>query len=350
MKFGIGPLGFRRPPGDETPFPAIYESEVALAELAESVGFDSAWVAEHHFAPDGYVPSPIAASGAIAARTTGMEVGIGIALAPLYEPLRLAEDAAVVHQLASAGGGRFALGLGLGYRAIELEAFGIAPEERVPRLLDAVDTCRGAWSEGSFSLDGRAVSYPEVDVTPKPETPPSLVVGAIADAGIERAARVADGYVLAPGFDREGVADRFAVLTDALEAAGRDPAEFDAYWMQYAFVHEDGREAAWEAIREHYLYTRKAYLEYGNESVDSEGSLTGEELEERAAELEDEWRSHVVHGTPGEVVEQLAPYADCYEGELHAICQFHHPGMEYEPARRAIELFGEEIIPDLGWA
>lgn len=347
MKFGIGPIGCRRPPGDTTPFADIYEGEVALAETAEAAGFDSAWVAEHHFAADGYVPSPFTVAGALASRTTALEVGIGIAIAPFYEPIRLAEDAAAVDLLAAAGGGSCTVGLGIGYRDAEFAGFGVPKSERVPRLLDTIDVCRGAWRDGSFSHDGRIFSYPEVSVTPTPSDGITLLVGAVSDPGLERAARLGDGWIAAPGWPRDRLADKLDTVREALAAANRDPRDFDVYLMQYLFAHEDGADAAWAAIRDGYVYVRKKYLEYFSASSDSDLDLTAADIDARLEEFEADWRSHVIHGTPDTVVEELEAYADMWPGELHVILDSHYPGMRFDVAEDAIDLFGREAIPAL---
>lgn len=348
MKFGIGPIGCRRPPNDTTPFPDIYEGEVALAEVAATSGFDSAWIAEHHFADDGYVPSPFTVAGAVASRTEGMEIGVGIAIAPFYEPLRLAEDAVAVDHLAAATGGNCTVGLGIGYRDIEFEGFGVSKSERVPRLLDTIDVCRGAWGDGPFSLDGRVFSYPEVNVTPKPTPGIKLLVGAVAEQGIRRAARLGDGWIAPPGWPRDRLTDKLEILAAELTDAGRDPSEFDVYLMQYLFVHDDGADAAWETIREPYLYVRKKYLEFFSASSDSDLDLTPADIEDRLDEFVDTWRTHVIHGTPAAVTEELEAYADAWPGELHMILDSHYPGMAFDTARQAIERCGRTVIPELG--
>lgn len=345
MKLGIGPLACRRPEGTATEMVPVYEYALERAQLAADVGFDSAWVAEHHFAQDGYLSSPVSLCGAIAARTSDFDVGMGLAVAPLHEPIKLAEDAAAINLLARSGGGSFTLGLGLGYRDVEYRVFGVDRRERVGWLLDTVATCRAAWAEGSMSVDGHLVSYEDVDVTPKPGPGTSIVVGANASQGIARAARVADGYIAPPPSTPADVEAAADTIRDELAGREVDPTEFHVASMQYAAVHPDGREAAWEAVREAYLYTRKTYLEYFVESADSDLDLSERELEESVERYADRWREDLLHGTPGEVAEQLRAYRDVWPGPVLTTIQLHYPGLDPDVSRRAVELVGDEVIP-----
>src|SRR5438094_6910064 len=123
---------FRNPPQWQRPSETLYAEILDVIAWTEEAGFAGAWVPEHHLAGDSYMPSPLVALAAIAARTKTIKIGSGIALAPLYHPMRFAEDCAVLDILA---GGRLELGLAIGYRKREYAAFGVDFTKR-GRLFD----------------------------------------------------------------------------------------------------------------------------------------------------------------------------------------------------------------------
>src|SRR5918996_1506696 len=107
------------------------EEVCAEAQLAEQVGFDAILVGEHHQHRDGFLPSPLIVSTAVAARTQRIRIGTGILLLPLYHPVHVAEDAATLDIISK---GRLILGVGMGYQNGDFGAFGISPRQRVSRM------------------------------------------------------------------------------------------------------------------------------------------------------------------------------------------------------------------------
>src|SRR5438105_1048122 len=163
LHIGIGLFTGQVPPDSSRTFVQEYREIVDLARLAETLGFESVWVSEHHGSGDGYMPSLLPTLAAFAAATEHIKLGTGVMLTPFHHPLRLAEDAATVDLIS---GGRLILGLGLGWREEEFRMFGVPISERVRRTIETVEVLRRAWTGERFSYQGQVLSYDRVKVPP----------------------------------------------------------------------------------------------------------------------------------------------------------------------------------------
>ena len=236
MRLGYGLLTAQRHPADARPWADLYAEAIEYGVLADTAGFDSLWTSEHHFVDDGYLPAQLPVLAAIAARTTRIRLGTGVLLAPMFDPLHLAEDAAVVDLISR---GRLILGLGIGWRDEEFDGFGVPASQRASRIEGTISVLRQAWGEGLVTGDGRRFAYPEpgLNVTPKPvrgaATP--IWIGAGAEPAVRRAGRIADGY-LGSGASPEAIAQRAAWIREEAEAAGRDPAGIEIAVHRMAFA------------------------------------------------------------------------------------------------------------------
>ena len=241
-----------RNPDRGRPFSSFYAETLDQIAWAERSGLDSVWLTEHHFCDDGYSPSPFVLGAAIATRTTRMRLGTNLLVAPLHNPVRLAEDAATLSLLS---GGRFDLGVGQGYWAREFEAFGRELRHRPSLLEEGVEVIRRAWSGSAEGFQGRRYQLPPVAVTPRPETPPRLLVGAMSEVAIERAARIADGFLSTQNAHHE------AYLA-AVERLGGSVPDARIYAGQWAIIADDP-ERVWARIGEYALYQLNQYIEWG---------------------------------------------------------------------------------------
>jgi alkanesulfonate monooxygenase SsuD/methylene tetrahydromethanopterin reductase-like flavin-dependent oxidoreductase (luciferase family) len=178
VKFGFGSLTCQVGPGERRSSGELYREAIVLAQEAERLGFDSVWLSEHHFFADGYTPSPLVHAAALAARTTLITIGTGVLLAPLHNPVRLAEDAATVQLLSD---GRLVLGLGQGWKRDEFDGLGVPYERRHLRFEEIVRVLRAAWADGP--------------VTPKPRPQPPIWIGGMSEPAVRRAARIGDCYL-----------------------------------------------------------------------------------------------------------------------------------------------------------
>ena len=340
LRIGLGLFTGQLPAGSSRTFAQEYRETLELVRLAEAVGFDSAWVSEHHGSSDGYLPSLLAMLAAFAASTERILLGTGLVLAPLHDPLRLAEDAAVVDQLS---GGRLVLGLGLGWREEEFRMFGVPMHERARRTEETIEVLRRAWTGRRFSFEGRAFAFDRVKVTPAPARPggPPIYLGGYADAALRRVGRLADGYI-ASATPVDDLLGYVGIAESAARSVGRDPASLGLALMQNAFVSTEADP--WSGIAEAVAHRVGAYDAW------DEGADTPErdELEIPPPNLVD-LRASVPVGRPDEVIEALrplvAPFAD--RPELDLIVRLHYPGMDLDAASRAVELFAAEVAPAL---
>jgi alkanesulfonate monooxygenase SsuD/methylene tetrahydromethanopterin reductase-like flavin-dependent oxidoreductase (luciferase family) len=339
IRFGFGLITCQRHPADPRSDVELYAQAIDLAVEAEHLGFDSVWVSEHHFVDDAYLPSLLPLCAAIAARTRSLQIGTALLLAPLYEPLRLAEDAAVVDLISA---GRLILGLGRGWRAEEFEALGVPMGERAARLEDTVAILRQAWS-GALVTGGSTLSYPGVRVTPDPPTPggPPVWIGAISRPATTRAGRLADGF-MATNPTEETFARQVEWAREGLAQADRDGAGFSLSAHSPTFAWEGDPGDAWEIVRP-FLH----YVEWKYDDMDEAHARTGPPSAPPplAPEKEETLRREALVGPPEVIAAGIQRLATLAGGDLHFIARLYWPGMHPDRQREAMRLFAETVIP-----
>ncbi len=336
ISLGFGLITCQRVPGDERTDRQLYSQALDLAEQAEREGFDSVWVSEHHFVDDGYLPSLLPLCAAIAARTRRVRIGTGVVLAPLHDPLRLAEDAAVTDLIA---GGRLILGIGLGWRQEEFDALGVPLAERVPRMVASMDTMRRAW-RGGLARGGARQHLAAVPVRQLPARPggPPLWIGATSEPAIRRAGRLADGF-MATEVTPATLADQAGLARAAFAAAGRT-GEFPISVHLPVFAW-DGQDA-WDLVRDSCRYMSWKY-----EDMEGARGRTGEPRlpPPMTAAEESALRDSVICGPPAQVAAAIDEYRRAAGGDLAFVAGLYFPGLAWEVQCRAVRVFARQVAP-----
>jgi len=286
-----------------------YQALLDMCAWADERGALFVALSEHHDSDDDYLPSPLVMAAAVAARTKRMRIGISSLVAPFYDPLRLAEDTAVVDLLS---GGRLDLTLSGGYVKREFDHFGVGLNERPARVREAVATLRAAWTGEPFTFRGRTVR-----ARPKPCQPggPKIVLGGTSEGAARRAARIADGFIPSepgcwryyreeclalgkpdPGPGMTGQGDTI-VLAEDPESAW---AELGPY-----FLHETNAYGAWQASAQ----TEATYVQQDSvEALRADGRYRIATPDDYAAEIEaaGAFALAVVHPMVGGIPPDLA--------------------------------------------
>lgn len=288
-----------------------YRAALDMAQWADEHGFAVIVVSEHHGSPDGYNPSALMLGAAVAARTRNVAVSVSVVPAPLYDPLKLAEDIAVLDHLAA---GRASVVMGNGYVPSEFAMFGKDKRQR-GRLLDAaIETCLAAWSDGT--------------VTPAPATDPRrlLMVGGNSRPAADRAVRyglrfMPSGQV---GWDHFRAA--------RAEAGQRDPGELYSGGTGFLHVATDV-EAAWSFVGPAALHESGSYGSWAEEA----GQDTGWVRYASVAEVRASGQYRVL--TPDELVAEADGFLS-----LHPLMG----GLPVAEAWRSLRLIETDVLPRLG--
>ena len=316
----------QRPPLED--YARLYAECLEEIEEAERLGYAGVWLSEHHFVDDGYLPTPLVVAAAIAARTERMTVGTNVLLLPMHHPLRVAEDAAVVDLIS---GGRFTLGLGLGYVLHEFETLSFNRKNRPSLMEEGVEIIRQAWEQGRIGYEGKRWRFDDLPFEPRPGRKIPIYLGGYTQPAIDRAVRLADGFLVG---GRRPPQEMYGLVREALQRHGRDPDNFPFKISTTVFVHEDP-ERAWNVVSPGIAYQANRYAEWGTDP---------DEPKPERLRPEDLPRELYFIGAPEEVAEKLiglyeaAPYDHlCFWARL--------PGVTHEQALESMRHFASEVAP-----
>ncbi len=316
----------RAPADGAAPIGDLYDAALEMSVWAEQHGALSVVLSEHHASPDGYLPSPLVLAAGIAGRTSTLPIVVAALLMPLHDPVRLAEDMAVLDVMSR---GRVAYVAGLGYRPEEYAMFGQSLATRGARMDECLTVLQRAWSGEEFEYDGRIVH-----VTPAPATPggPPLMYGGGSAAAARRAARFGLGFFAQAWAD--GLEETYR---DECRRLGRDPSMcvVPARGSATSIFVADDVDRAWERIGPYMLRDASMYASWlGDAAAASKSNaLTVDALRAEAGAY------RVL--TPEQAVEYVRVFGML---ALHPLCGGCPPRLAWE----TLELVAERVLPELG--
>ncbi|MEA2638784.1 MAG: hypothetical protein QOF51_178 [Chloroflexota bacterium] len=348
MKFGYFTLTDNSPAyGDRRRDPAVLIRDV-LEECveAEAMGFNSAWVPEHHLGVFGALPSPWILHAQVAARTSKIQLGSATVVLPLNHPLRVVEEVNLLDQLSN---GRAVFSAGRGYDQREYEAFAVPFAESREIFDEQMEYVMAAWRGSPFTFEGKYYSTPmPIEVTPPPlQRPhPPVYVACFSKPSMELAARLGVNTIFAPFAAAMAFGSVQAAAQESMrlgrEAGNPDPKVMCSYFTMVAHSREEEEQTRERLLT--YLHSFlpaipqdrskvPPHIAYFVDIAETLMKLKPSDLGERS----------IVTGDPERCIEILKK---CEEGGIsEVILYFNFGAYGHLDTLRSMERFAKEIMP-----
>lgn len=308
------------------------DSEIRIVHAARDAGWDSIW-ATHHYLPDVMQllqPAPWLAR--LITETGDMELGTGILILPLLNPMDVAETYGSIDVLS---GGRLILGVGLGYRPEEFAAFGVDLTGRVGLLRTKLTILKELWEAraGGVSAAEPSIALTDAMVAARPvrRPRPPILIGANKEVAIRRAARIGDGWLISPFTPHAKLQAQLSMFREARAAAGLAEGQLVLGREIYCAPSD---ERAVEVARRYLGDKYSAYASWRGSSTTSHRDDFGSFAEGR-----------FVLGSPETCVAALSPYVR--SGIRHFKFRTRWVGMSEADAIASVRLLSDEVLPQL---
>jgi alkanesulfonate monooxygenase SsuD/methylene tetrahydromethanopterin reductase-like flavin-dependent oxidoreductase (luciferase family) len=321
MKIGMF-INTQFPEGDSVA--ARIPELVEQVQVARAAGFQSL-LFPHHYLTAPLQMLQIAPMMAYLMREArGMAIGGNILLLPLLNPVHVAEEAATMDVLSS---GKFILGVGLGYREGEFDAFGVSLKERAPRFSESIGLMRRLWTEDKVTHQGRFYTVKDHGISLKPLQaggPPVWIAG-LVEAAVKRAARIGDAWLIANATTLTATEPLMKIYRDTLAGLGKTVTEFPIARECYVGANH---ATAMDECRAALEYKYNSYAAWGMESPTAHMSF------------EEVARDRFIIGDKVFVKEEIARWQERL-GVNHFIMRVQWPGLPQEKVLGSIRRLGE---------
>ena len=314
-----------------------YADVMAQVQLADKLGYDTAWLAELHFAKRfSVMPAPLLMASALSQTTERIMLGTAVNLLPLHHPLRIAEEVATLDVLS---GGRAVFGIGRGSNPNHYRGYGIPIEERNDRFVEGLDLALRAWTEDELDYHGKFYQAEGIRLEPKPiqqPHPPVYIASNGADT-FPLVGSLGHSILVTPLIITvQGVSDGLAAYRETLAEHGHDESKVKVVVNVPVYVGEtvEGAKAEFAPTVNNYLETLR--------SMQNNSRGSGRAFQIGYDDLYDELGAI---GTPEQVIERLEGFSERYRPQ-EIMCWFNIGGMlSDEEVGRSMKLFADEVMP-----
>ena len=314
---------------------ARFEEMIEQVRLIDRLGFASLTKGMHYSSYPLQSFNQIVFHSRMAAEAPNLRLNFGIVLLSLHKPLDIAEQLASLDVISK---GRVIFGAALGYREVELAAFGVQRKQIVRRFTENIEAIKRLWTEDKVSMKGFDFELLDANVSVKPvQNPrPPIWIGANADPAIERAARIGDCWYVNPHNRMDTIRHQVDVYKRALEAADKPfPTEFPG--RRECFV-ASSREEAIRLCQPYLAKKYEVYHSWGQDTVMPEGD------NDLGLDFDDLIKDRFFLGGPDEVAEQIIEYTK-QTGINHHVLSCQWPGMPQSMVLDTLHLLAEEVFP-----
>jgi alkanesulfonate monooxygenase SsuD/methylene tetrahydromethanopterin reductase-like flavin-dependent oxidoreductase (luciferase family) len=323
------------------PSQEIYARGVELAQAAETLGFRSVWLAEHHFSTYGYLSRPVQLATYIAGKTTRLRVGTAVIVVPLHHPLVVAEEIATLDVVS---GGRMDIGLGRGYQQYEFERFGFELDAGRSRWDESIDIIFKALEGKPFTYEGKHFKLPETSIFPQPVQKPHPPIWITAQSPYAVEAAVRRGFnVLTGGFGVpvSQLADYGRLFSKVV--ADVKPKQAPRISVQRP-VYVTGDAADVRDAVEHARWNMRVTLSLRHNRERVEKGVAIAVPGEKEPDVDTLLEHMLIIGTPDTCIRQIKRLRQ-EVGISHFNCNFWFGDMEQKRVLRSMERFSKEVMP-----
>ena len=348
MEFGVF---YQLPCDEDQSAQQRYADTIAQCQLADSLGFDNAWLAELHFHPTfSITPSPLLLASAVAQTTRHIRLGTAVNLMPLYHPIRLAEEIATLDVIS---GGRAILGIGRGIIPSHFEGYGVSMEEGRKRFDECLRLIVDAWTKDELDFQGEYYQVRDVGVVPKPlqKPHPPIHVAATGPDTFELVGSMGYNLLVAPVIaGNQPAVDGAKVYREMLAKAGHDPKKGKLSVTLPIYVSED-RHKTDGVLKD----TINSYIKSAQAMLTSPAANRAAAVNPRIARMqegigklnyEQVLKENTVIGTPEECVERLNQFQELFGAQEYS-GWFNIGGrLPHDVVTKSMQLFAEKVMPE----